>query len=246
MQLTDAQIAAYARQAGFTGDGLRWAVAVGIAESGGRTDAVGVNSDGSRDRGVWQINSRWHAEVSDAQAFDPASCAAAAYTISSGGTNWRPWSTFTNGAAAAQLGRATAAANTASSAGLIGPINPQGGIGGLLPLLPGLGAVPGPGGAGGSIIPGADALGGVATSLAAMGSILVHGAQWVGKPDNWLRVALVVAGGAGAIAGIVLLSNSGVGGPVGTVARGTTNTARKATSTARKAAVTTAKVAAIA
>lgn len=32
------------------------------------------------------------------QLFDPVTNAKAAYAISSGGTNWRPWSTFTSGA----------------------------------------------------------------------------------------------------------------------------------------------------
>lgn len=32
--------------------------------------AVGTNTDGSRDRGLYQINDKWHPDVSDAQAFD--------------------------------------------------------------------------------------------------------------------------------------------------------------------------------
>jgi len=33
--------------------------------------AVNINKDGSRDRGLFQINDKWHPEVSDEQAFDP-------------------------------------------------------------------------------------------------------------------------------------------------------------------------------
>jgi hypothetical protein len=33
--------------------------------------AVNINKDGSRDRGLFQINSKWHPEVTDEQAFDP-------------------------------------------------------------------------------------------------------------------------------------------------------------------------------
>jgi hypothetical protein len=110
--LSPAQIAAYARAAGFRGAGLTWAVAVALAESGGRTDATLVNHDRwhSVDRGLWQINNHWHPEVSDAQAFDPAQAAAAAYRISHGGTSWTPWATFNNGSAGKQIGRARLAA----------------------------------------------------------------------------------------------------------------------------------------
>jgi hypothetical protein len=33
--------------------------------------AVNINKDGSRDRGLFQINDKWHKEVTDEQAFDP-------------------------------------------------------------------------------------------------------------------------------------------------------------------------------
>jgi hypothetical protein len=33
--------------------------------------AVNINKDGSRDRGLFQINSKWHPEITDEQAFDP-------------------------------------------------------------------------------------------------------------------------------------------------------------------------------
>jgi hypothetical protein len=33
--------------------------------------AVHINKDGSRDRGLYQINDKWHKEVTDEQAFDP-------------------------------------------------------------------------------------------------------------------------------------------------------------------------------
>jgi lysozyme-like protein/carbohydrate binding protein with CBM5/12 domain len=76
---TPVQIAQTAKNNGFTGNGL-------------------VVSDCSRDRGLWQINSYWHSEVSDAQAFDPNGAAQAAYRISSSGNDWTPWTTYTNGA----------------------------------------------------------------------------------------------------------------------------------------------------
>lgn len=46
------------------------AVAVAKCESGLNPAAVNTNTDGSRDRGLYQINEKYHPEVTDAQAFD--------------------------------------------------------------------------------------------------------------------------------------------------------------------------------
>ncbi len=65
-------IAKLAYEAGWTdADKLLVAVSVCIAESNGYADRTHVNDAGSIDRGLWQINDRWHPEVTDAQAFDP-------------------------------------------------------------------------------------------------------------------------------------------------------------------------------
>lgn len=83
--------------AGFAG-GTSQATGIAIiaAESGRDPAATHVNTDGSVDRGLWQINSKAHPEVTDAQAFDPVQATVAAFTISDKGTNYSPWSTYTN------------------------------------------------------------------------------------------------------------------------------------------------------
>lgn len=96
MILSAAQIVQVAQQAGFSGQGLVNAVAVALAESGGDPGQTYTDAPGSVDRGLWQINSFYHPEVTDAQAFDPAQAAVAAYRISAGGTDWTPWATWTN------------------------------------------------------------------------------------------------------------------------------------------------------
>ena len=47
------------------------AVRVAKCESNLDEKAVYVNSDSSRDRGLFQINSKWHPEISDEEAFNP-------------------------------------------------------------------------------------------------------------------------------------------------------------------------------
>lgn len=73
-------------------------IAIVCAESGRDPAATFTNTDSSIDRGLWQINSKWHAEVTDAQAFDPKLATEAAYRISKGGLDFTPWSTWGNGA----------------------------------------------------------------------------------------------------------------------------------------------------
>lgn len=88
----------YAYDAGFRGKAQVTIVAIAIAESGLRTNAT--NSAGNSagvDRGVLQINSYWHSEVSDACAFDAACAFRQGYRISSQGTNFHPWATYNEG-----------------------------------------------------------------------------------------------------------------------------------------------------
>lgn len=105
-------LAAAAQQAGFAGQALRMAVAVGLAESGGNPHARHRNPPtpgcpgGSIDRGGWQLNSCYHPEVSDACADDLPCAARAAYRISARGTNWRPWTTYKTGAWRSELATA--------------------------------------------------------------------------------------------------------------------------------------------
>ena len=94
--LTPAQIGLYASRAGFTGKNLVIAIAVAMAESGGDPNAINTaNKDGSIDRGLWQINSV-HTQFQQSRLFDPAYNAFAAFQIS-GGSNWFPWASYTNG-----------------------------------------------------------------------------------------------------------------------------------------------------
>lgn len=125
--LSPAAIAGYAQKAGFSGNGLVLAVAVALTESGGVTNATGMNRSGSGrqvtsiDRGLWQINNVYHPEVSDACAYDPACCAQAAYRISRSGTNWTPWTTFTTGAYRTNMSAAMKAVQDSQSVNL-GPL----------------------------------------------------------------------------------------------------------------------------
>jgi hypothetical protein len=118
-RLTPAAIYQIARSAGFSSITAIVATAVALAESGGNPRAHNpVPPDDSY--GLWQINMigamgperrAAFGLSSNEQLYDPLTNARAAYAISHGGTNFRPWTTFTSGAYLSHLGVAKAAAN---------------------------------------------------------------------------------------------------------------------------------------
>lgn len=70
------------------------ASAIAMAESTGNAGATDDDSNGTQDRGLWQINSS-HGSLS---TYVPLANARAAVQISDDGTNWLPWTTYQNGA----------------------------------------------------------------------------------------------------------------------------------------------------
>ena len=93
------QVAAFMQQAGFPTSAIPQGLGVATAESGLRTDAVSPpNSNGTVDRGLWQINSVHGKDP--ARLMDPAYNTQVAFELwRSAGNSWRPWSTFNNGTA---------------------------------------------------------------------------------------------------------------------------------------------------
>jgi hypothetical protein len=86
---TYAQLEAVWIQAGGSQQYAGMAAAIAMAESGGNATASHTNSNGSIDRGLWQINST----NGTGSSFDVMTNARAAVAMSSNGTNWRPWCT---------------------------------------------------------------------------------------------------------------------------------------------------------
>lgn len=132
------------KKAGGSATTAPFAAAVGMAESGGNSAALNSNSNGSVDRGLWQINSI-HGGLSTT---DPIANARAAVQISHNGTNWRPWCVawsdgkcggtflgtgapvfrFFNGTSGASGGTSsvdTTGGVTATNAGFENPLNPS-------------------------------------------------------------------------------------------------------------------------
>ena len=180
--LTPGQLAGLAAGAGFSGAARVTAVAVALAESGGRTDATNVNRAGtsreSRDLGLWQINDRAHPWIKGQNWQDPAVNAAAAYRVyKEAGGSFRPWVTYNSGASAKfqlQAAQGVQAPAQVDNAGWLDKLNPL------------------------------DELGAGVDAAADGVKLAASGAVWVSNPHNWLRVVYVVAGGALIVAGLQL------------------------------------------
>lgn len=68
------------------------ALCIAEKESGFRADAVGTNTNGTIDRGVFQLNSYWQRHISDAEAYDARANIKYAKQIRDEWGNWNAWS----------------------------------------------------------------------------------------------------------------------------------------------------------
>jgi hypothetical protein len=185
--LSDAQIAGWAIQAGFSGADLQKAVAIAIAESGGRVDATNHNTNGSTDYGVWQINSIHADEFAKYPQWWSVENADMAHDIyAAAGNSFSPWTTYTSGAYQMYMSRAATAAGAPDKGNVTG--GPQDTT--TVTEIPGVTSI--------------------ATSLSAFSQGLAGIAKWVGTPSNWERVGLVLIGGALVVGALVMIADQAV------------------------------------
>lgn len=74
----------------YFGDNWKLARAVMMAEGNYNPRAFNP-TNGSNDRGIWQISAKWHPEVSDACAYNVECSTNVAYQLSKGGEDWSAW-----------------------------------------------------------------------------------------------------------------------------------------------------------
>ena len=114
--LSAAQIASYAANAGFTGEDLATAVAIALAESSGNPNAYNAEEAagtplGQGSFGLWQIYVYANPQFAGSNLYDPQTNANAAYTLYEAAGGFSPWATYNSGAYTADLASAEAAAN---------------------------------------------------------------------------------------------------------------------------------------
>jgi hypothetical protein len=134
--LSREQIAGHAKAAGFAGEDVNIAVAVALAESGGRTDAHNKTPPDDS-YGLWQINmlgalgpdrrKRYNLNA-NTDLFDPATNARVAKGIHNG-SGWSAWTTYTRGTYKRHLSPAsdtpteTPARDSSAGGGITGAVN---------------------------------------------------------------------------------------------------------------------------
>jgi hypothetical protein len=93
-----AVVAQAAKDAGFTGNDLVIAIAVAKAESGWRPSVVSPrNADGTKDCGLWQINSIHKDLLRKSSCSDPKANARMARQVwKNAHGSWSPWYTYEN------------------------------------------------------------------------------------------------------------------------------------------------------
>ena len=99
------------------------AAAIALAESGGHANAEGHNTNGTIDRGLWQINSV-HGALSTTNVAANVKAAVQIHKES----GWSPWTTFKTGA----YTKAVTTAQLRSGVSLEKPLEPQAGLLGIL------------------------------------------------------------------------------------------------------------------
>jgi hypothetical protein len=97
--LSPTDIAGLASDAGFEGNDLVTATAIGLAESGGNPSAYNPElqagaPSGQGSYGVWQIYSNVHPQYSISQLQDPQGNANAAYDIYDAAGGFTPWTSY--------------------------------------------------------------------------------------------------------------------------------------------------------
>jgi len=98
-RLSSAQIASAMRSAGWPENAIPMGVAIALAESGGNPSAVNnSNRNGSRDYGLFQINSVHKSLLKQGNWANPVDNARMALKVyRDAGNSWKPWATFNHG-----------------------------------------------------------------------------------------------------------------------------------------------------
>ena len=190
-------IAKTAGLCGFPGDHdenkIAIATAIAMAESGGNESAHNSNANtGDDSYGLWQINMLGSLGPSRRQQFgisrndellDPCTNAKAMSIVSSGGTNWQPWTMYTNGEYKKHLEAAKKVSNVGGSSSEI-PIGER--IGDIA----------------------SDPFGAFKVLIDPFLQVsqgILDGFLWIGNPRNWTRAVQVGGGVALAIVAVAIV-----------------------------------------
>jgi len=165
------------------------AVAVALAESGGRVDAVNRNTNGTTDSGLWQINSihqRAHPTWTVEALKNPQTNAEAMGVLSQKGASFSAWTgTYVKGLHRPYMERARIANEAAQDN----------------PLSERLGDIADP-----SNLNPANVIDNVAGAIGSLTEAVAGFVSFVTDPDTWRRVAIVGLGAAVVVIGVSVVA----------------------------------------
>lgn len=182
---TPSQLALWCQQVGIPQDQIPTAVAIALAESGGKSTAVGgPNSDGSYDLGYWQINNKAHPGLLAQYPswWEAASNARMMASVSGGGRNWKPWTTYTSNKYKDFLPAATQGAEQPATGSQQGETDT---------ILFGKAI---------------EFFGTLTDAIVSVAQAVFKTAVWLADPHNWGRIIVVGVGGALVIGALVVLA----------------------------------------
>jgi hypothetical protein len=180
-----------AKSVGLSDSAAKTAAAIAMAESGGNASAHNTKPPDDS-YGYWQINMlgdlgparrKKYGLSSNEQLFDPATNARVMKGESGNGTNWYPWSTYSNGAYLKYMNNA---------------VSDQSGTPGWLKIISPVT----------NLIPGGNVITSSADGIAAGVDAISKTARWVSNAENWIRVAYVAGGAVLIVGGVVMVVSS--------------------------------------
>lgn len=185
------------------------ALAIALAESSGKPGRIsGVNANGSRDWGLWQINDKAHADLLNGPNWaDPVQNLRMAFTVwQQAGGKWTPWTTYNTGAYRMYMNRASTAIQQRDQNGFAAWYNDY-----MAKAFTAKGVQPGTTAIDTSGNPTSNSIAGQA--VASIENPLIEILKLVGKifdPHTWVSVGLMFAGGVMLLlVGWQLLKSSG-------------------------------------
>jgi hypothetical protein len=206
--LSDSEIAGWAKSAGFPPEEIATAVAVALAESSGRIDAIG---DGGKSFGLWQIYQPAHPNLmNDSVQWWSAANASMAYQVwrerkATGQNGWAAWTMYKNGTYLLYMLRGRLAASFPSSPGTVDPGTTKTN----------------------TVLDTPAALAEIGNAVKGVAQGFFKAGAWLGESGNIIRAAQVAVGGAMVVGALVIVVRPAVTGaasvlPVGKIAKAVT------------------------
>lgn len=194
--MNQSEIYSLAKSAGLSDGNAKTAAAIAMAESGGNPNSHNATPPDDS-YGLWQINMLGslgpnrrfiYRLSSNAALYDPPTNARVMASISQGGHNFSPWTTYTRGTYKQFINNPVTTVSVAPAGGGYTDNSVPNALGAAKDAVSGIT--------------------GLADLVVKTNAALLSGGKWISNPSNWLRIGYVAGGGALMIITLYALINS--------------------------------------